>query len=1211
MDTSSVDAVIEARLLTFTDVSEIQQRNIELLAVVRELSAGQEAAEQTRIEEKTAEVKQELDTALRQIEELRTARERQQLMVENLIQQKEMYKSMASASGQSGPGAGSKMVEGDKTKLMQELDKVKKDYAEYKEGKAENDKISNELNEKLKEDLHDAKIKLAKLSSQEEYSSEKFKIMNANLESSKRHNAALEERNKQLHDITARHEISVTALRKELMEVQNQMSKVELQNDSLTMKNQQLQSTQGRMEAERDVLLREKNSASRIEANLQQIQINLQRNEELGKLKLQSDNEKLLKEVELLRNKLESEQEHFKESVRTWEHANKTLREKSEAAILSEKNALEQLNNISNTLETMKMELKDTTEQLQLAESRLAGRGLGRQGSSIEGVSGESGKNRLRDVELLMAQTKQELKNVNFQLNEAKRRGEEFKGISEAAEKRMTESSAAMQELQSQLEAKVKKAEEEKSSSEKKMELIEIENRELKAKVTDLESEAGVSGGELRDKMRSALTEIEELKSKLTTSSKMETEAQTNADKWLSEARETQEKYEREIVQHARDIEALSKLKQEMKNSSNSKVDMDLEKKKHENEIKMIEDKHLSEISVVKQDKAAVDQQLAALSSQNENLLAQLERVSKQLTDMTTTGLNTSASADSSMNTSSVSINEEEANNTQLMAIIKYLRQEKEILFNRVELMQAESARVQSQMDHQVKLLAESEAALEKERSSQSLSMVSASKHSELIRKVETLSAITDSNRMLREEKEKVEKDNESLKLSIDEAEALKGPMEDKLKQNEERVNTLVVEKLALQAEVERWKTRSDQLVEKSFKINPKELQRLQESETRLTKTVAGLEAEKKTLDAKINSVSKEMDLMKTQASSFQAEKTKLNAESSEKNKELAQAKRENVQSKNIQSNLQKEINGLKKKTEEIVKLHNTEMAKIKKEAEESKSSGSDEVTTIKKQLEEAQAVSKDALTKLESVQQTLASKEEAISTSKSTATQLKKIGQTMRAKFQAEEKKVIALTEENKKLEAELAAKQDAPSEASNTTNEEAGEAVQLLEAAQARLDEVESQLEETTKEKEELEKKFQEKEKRAKDVLQSAKTRINKVEGEKKSLQEQLDSFTAAGGSGTSNTDEQGLRVKALTSQLTQIRQDKERIEAENAEAVVDKARLTEEVEALKQELVATKQQAAASASKPVAVAGVVHQQEKSVSAGARKQQQPQVCS
>merc|ERR1712098_167591 len=81
VDVASADSVIEGRLLTFHNVVELQQKNIELLAVVRELSAGQEAAEATRLEEKTAEVRQELDTALRQVEELRAARERQQLMV--------------------------------------------------------------------------------------------------------------------------------------------------------------------------------------------------------------------------------------------------------------------------------------------------------------------------------------------------------------------------------------------------------------------------------------------------------------------------------------------------------------------------------------------------------------------------------------------------------------------------------------------------------------------------------------------------------------------------------------------------------------------------------------------------------------------------------------------------------------------------------------------------------------------------------------------------------------------------------------------------------------------------------------------------------------------------------------------------------------------------------------------------------------------------
>lgn len=133
----------------------------------------------------------------------------------------------------------------------------------------------------------------------------------------------------------------------------------------------------------------------------------------------------------------------------------------------------------------------------------------------------------------------------------------------------------------------------------------------------------------------------------------------------------------------------MSRLKQEIKNSSNIKADLDIEKRIFEEQVKTLQSKHESDMTVLKQDKSAVDQQLEVLTAQNENLMSQLERVSKQLGDMTAAGLNTSgtAAADSSIN---VSINEEDANNNQLMAIIKYLRQEKEILSTRVELMQVQ-----------------------------------------------------------------------------------------------------------------------------------------------------------------------------------------------------------------------------------------------------------------------------------------------------------------------------------------------------------------------------------------------------------------------------------------------------------------------------------------------------------------------------------------
>eukprot|EP00092_Neocalanus_flemingeri_P000848 GFUD01000905.1.p1 GENE.GFUD01000905.1~~GFUD01000905.1.p1 ORF type:complete len:1977 (-),score=934.20 GFUD01000905.1:29-5959(-) len=1206
------DSVIESRLLTFHNVMELQQKNIELLAVVRELSAGQEAAEASRLEEKTAEVRQELDTALRQVEELRTARERQQLMVENIIQQKEMYKSMVSGQATVTPARGG---EGDRQKLQLELEEVKKDFVEYKEEKGVNDRMVVESMDKLKEDLHEARLKVAKLSSQEEYSTERFKIMMTNHESLKKQLSALEDRNKQLHNISGKHETSVTALRRELMECQTKLSRAEVQSEHLQMKNGQLASTQARLEAERDVLLKEKSSNSRIEANLQQIQLNLERTDELGKLRLQSSHDQLQKEVELLRKKAETEQERYRDSVRTWELANKELREKSEAALSGEKSAMDQLSAMSTTLDTMKEELKDSTEQLQLAESRLAGRGLGRQGSVMEG-QGEPSKSRLKDVELVMAKTKQELKSVNNQLAEAKRRAEDFKGISEAAESRMVESSATMQELQGQLEGKVKQAEEEKESAEKKAGQAQVENKELKTRVEELESEAGASGGELRERLRTSLAELEEIKVRMVSAESVEKEAKKEATRLGEEAREAQEKYEREIVQHARDIEALNKMKTEMRNKKSDKVEWESERKRMNDKMNVLNKKHKEQLEILKVENLSMSQQMEAVTGENNSLHKQLERVSQQMTDMSAAGLNTSGSADTSVNTSmvsNISVNEEEASSTQLMAIIKYLRKEKDILSGRLDVLQAETARVQSQLDHQLKITADSQATLDRERQVQSQSVMSATKHGELIRKVETLSAVTDSNRMLREEKEKLEKELEKQKEAAGKAEAVLAPLEDKLKVTEERVSTLVVEKIAIQTEAEKWKKRSDQLVEKSFKINPEELAKLQETKVQLTRTLNTMGAEKRQLEEKLNGQTRDLEVARQQLTTAQQEAKKHLADLQEKGKEQISIRRENVTSKNVQANLQKEINTLKKKVEELEKTRGElnvaankqkqETAKVKKEAEDIKA-GSEDISKVKKELEDALKTIQTRDEEAEKTKTSVAEKDAEMTKNKAVVVQLKKIGRSFREKSEAAEKNIVDVTEEKNKLEEELTKlKSEGVPEGSGSTSDELEEAHKLLEDSHARIQELEAQFEDMKKEKDENEKNAKDKESRAKEVLKNARSKINKSEDEKIQLQQELEQLSAGGSS-----EEEDLRKKALASKLNSMRQEKERMEAEKNEAVQEKEKLMEQVEQLQQELVAAQLSAQGVVSKPVAVAGVVQQQEKPVCTVARKQQQPQ---
>ena len=183
--------------------------------------------------------------------------------------------------------------------------------------------------------------------------------------------------------------------------------------------------------------------------------------------------------------------------------------------------------------------------------------------------------------------------------------------------------------------------------------------------------------------------------------------------------------------------------------------------------------------------------------------------------------------------------------NAKLEDLGKHFRQEKDIMVGRLEVSQAETARLQSQLDHQQRLVTESQS---------------------------EQAALTDSNKMLREEKDRIEKENE------------------------DKFNTLLSEKMDAEADAEKWKKRSEELVEKSHKINLKELARLQEVEINLTKSVSQLEAEKVKLEVKVNSHSKEVDHLKKE---LEEEKKRLEAKN-KKNielKENSELDRENAES--------------------------------------------------------------------------------------------------------------------------------------------------------------------------------------------------------------------------------------------------------------------------------------------------------------------------
>ena len=103
-------------------------------------------------------------------------------------------------------------------------------------------------------------------------------------------------------------------------------------------------------------------------------------------------------------------------------------------------------------------------------------------------------------------------------------------------------------------------------------------------------------------------------------------------------------------------------------------------------------------------------------------------------------------------------------------------------------------------------------------------------------------------------------------------------------------------------------------MVEKSFKINPEELKKLQEDKTKLTTMVRSLTAAKKQLDIKVAAITTELETSKQAAAQAQEGAKKQQAEVLAKTKEHQTLQQQSVSAKNIQANLQNNVNALKKK---------------------------------------------------------------------------------------------------------------------------------------------------------------------------------------------------------------------------------------------------------------------------------------------------------
>eukprot|EP00076_Gallus_gallus_P024040 XP_015146082.1 nucleoprotein TPR isoform X4 [Gallus gallus] len=994
-DISSSSEVISQHLVSYRNIEELQQQNQRLLVALRELGEAREKEEQETTSSKISELQSQLDEALNELEKLRESRHHQLQLVESIVRQRDMFRillaqttgaiiplqasgmlpeeisltstpkrsSIPQAMSTPAPVSMSESVETAEAKAA--LKQLQEVFENYKKEKAENDKLLNEQNEKLQEQVTELRSQNAKISTQLEFASKRYEMLQDNVEGYRREITSLHERTQKLSATTQKQEQIINTMTQDLRGANEKLAVAEVRAENLKKEKDILKMSDVRLTQQRESLLVEQRGQNLLLTNLRTIQGILERSETETKQRLNNQVEKLEREISQLKKKLESEVEQ--------RHA---LTKNQEVHILDLKRQLEtETNRHINTKELLKNAQKEATvlkQQLNNTEAQLASQSSQRApGKVFSAIIGQPGTS--EDVDDLVSRLRQADEQVNDlreRLRTSSSNVEQYRAMVLSLEESLNKEKQVTEEVRATVEARLKESSEYQAQLEKKLMESEKEKQELQEEKRKAVENMEQQLSELKKSLSTLQSEVQEALQRASTALSNEQQARRDCQEQAKMASEAQNKYERELMLHAADVEALQAIKEQV--AKNTAVKQQLEEAAQKAESALLECKASWEERerMMKDEASTLASRCEDLEKQNRLLHEQLESLSdKMVTSM-------KEAMPAALN---VSLNEEGKSQEQILEILRFIRREKEIAETRFEVAQVESLRFRQRVEHLERELQEVQDSLNAEREKVQVTAKTIAQHEELMKKTETMNVLIETNKMLREEKERLEQELQQMQAKVRKLEADILPLQESNAELSEKSGMLQAEKKLLEEDVKRWKTRTQHLLSQQKDTDLEEYRKLLSEKEANTKRIQQMSEETGRLKAEIARTTASLTTSQNLLQNLKDEVAKIRTEKETLQKEL-DAKVADIQEK-VKTITQVKKIGRRYKTqyEELKAQHDKMVAEAATQSfveQQEEQVSVQEVQELKDSLSQAEGKTKTLENQVENLQKTVAEKE-------------------------------------------------------------------------------------------------------------------------------------------------------------------------------------------------------------------------------------------
>lgn len=894
-------------------------------------------------------------------------------------------------------------------------------------------------------------------------------------------------------------------LKDETLDAQARLSRAEVQLENLRQERQLLRDSEGRLLKEREVLHRERQTQGLLRADVEAIKASLERAQAEGQLRAEQRLDDATSECAALRRRLQEEQDRFRELASHLERQLTTAQQRlAEERELAEKIRAELEEARELHIEDVRR-VEEFGARLRQADAHSIAKPM---------TGDESMIKRLKELEVQLASSQGEVKSLSEQLKAAHQHGEQYCNIAESAEAQLRELTAEHMRYKDELERQLKEAQ-------ATIAALKKQNQDLEDEFTRVKSGRQETDSELREKLNIAerqLEELEELRQELQTT-RNELQAASNAVK------ETEEKYAREMLLHSTDLQALARLKEESGSGAEKIASLTRERDAAIEKLQIEKTAWQEREQRLNDEVHEMQVRMKDLDAQNALLHDQIQELSDR-TAIIQSQSNTSGcvSPDTSletMNRSFSGLEDDSKSAEQLLRVMKYLRREKDLAVAKFDVLRAENLRVKSQAEALEKRMKEAESLLSSQREESEIDVVTTSKHSELLRKVETLNAITDSNRILREERDSLLVKVADLTARVTALSEEVVPLREKARELTAKNEALVQENSGLKGEATRWRQRANTLVERANKASPEDWRRLQTERENLSK------------------------LLTSERETHAKQTEELNGIKSEKSRLEEQVIQHQRQIQAQSEQLARSLEESRKLSQDLSEATVSSAARLK------------DVTALRKELNDKEAILNDI---------------------KNKETKIRTIAKKYKTQFEELSKNLEEEKSKQKDLKAAGAAgtSEEALQERENQLREEGRQELRQsnvelsskIEELTRQLTAVQGETEALKKEVEAVNKASNEKEERAKVLLKGARMKIIQLTESKKVCDKELSDLKTKVDANISDSDtsEHDARLAAIKSQMEgRI----SRLEHEKSEVHAEKEALLQRVNQLQRQL------------------------------------------